>query len=90
LIVVIDSLFSQTFVEAMRSHLELVTDTVDTSLEASLPEKTGNKKVSKKVAGLGITLEQSLDSRPTRVELAVDFAEMAVQMAGGSSLFPAD
>jgi hypothetical protein len=42
--------------------------------------------VIKKVVGLGITLEQSLDSKHTRVELAADFAEMAVQMAGGSSL----
>jgi hypothetical protein len=89
--------FSQTFVEAMRSHLELVTETVDTSLEASLPKiqrqfnqlhtevKTRNKTVIEKVARLGTALEHSLDSRPTRVELAADFAEMAVQMAGGSS-----
>jgi hypothetical protein len=94
LIVDFDSLFSQTFVEAMQLHLELVTDTVDTSLEASLPEiqrrfnqlhtevKTGNKTVIENVAGLSRARKQSLDSRPTRVELAADFAEMAVRMAG--------
>ncbi len=96
-IFIFNSLFSQTFVEAMRSHLELVSDAVDTSLEASLPEiqrqfnqlhtevKTGNQAVCDKVAGLGTAFKQSLDSRPTRVELAADFAAMAVRMAGGSS-----
>jgi hypothetical protein len=101
LIVVSNSLFSQTFVEAMRSHLALVAGAVDTSLEASLPEiqkqfndlhtevKTGNEAVVATVTGLGTVLEQSLGSRPTRVELAADFAEMAVRMAGGSSPLPA-
>ena len=81
----------------MQLHFELVTESVDTSLEASLPEiqrqsnqlhtevKTGNKTVIEKVAGLGTALEQSLDSRPTRVELAADFVEMAVRMASRSS-----
>ncbi len=71
MIVVFNSLFSQTFVEAMQSHLALVTGVVDTSLEASLPEiqrwfnqlhtevKTGNKTVCKKVVGLGAAFEQS-------------------------------
>ncbi len=74
MIVVFNSLFSQTFVEAMQSRLALVTGAVDTSLEASLPEiqrwfnqlhtevKTGNKTVCKKVVGLGAEFEQSLDS----------------------------
>ena len=71
---VFNSLFSQTFVEAMQLHLELVTGAVDTSLEASLPEvqrrfnqshrevKTGIKTVFEKVVGLGAAFEQSLDS----------------------------
>jgi hypothetical protein len=97
-------LFSQTFVEAMQSHLLLVSDTVDTSLEASLPEiqrqfnqlhsevKTGNVTVCEKLAGVceqmtGFSekIDQSLDSRPTRAELAGMISEMAVRMAGGSS-----
>jgi hypothetical protein len=47
--------------------------------------KTGNKTECEKVARLGTVFEQSLDSRPTRVELAADFVEMTVWMAGGSS-----
>jgi hypothetical protein len=79
----------------MQSRLAMLTDVVDTSLEAHLPEiqrqlnhlhtevKTGNETVCEKVDGLGATFEASLGSRPTRQELAGGFAEMAVRMAGG-------
>jgi hypothetical protein len=79
----------------MQLRLAMLTDVVDTSLEASLPEiqrqfnelhsevKTGNEKVCQKVDGLGAIFEASLESRPTRTELAGGFAEMAVRMAGG-------
>ncbi len=45
--------------------------------------KTGNEKVCQKVDGLGAIFQASLESRPTRTELAGGFAEMAIWMAGG-------
>ena len=99
LLIVVSNLFflffTQSFVEVMRTRLEMLSGVVDTSLEASLPEiqrqfndlnaevKTGNETVCQKMDGLGTMMSQSMDARPTREELAVDFAQMAVRLAGG-------
>jgi hypothetical protein len=95
LIVVSNLLFSQSYVEAVPLRVVMLTDVVDTSLEVTLPEiqrqfnelhtevKTGNETVCEKVDGLGAKFEASLESRPTRTELAGGFAEMAVWMAHG-------
>jgi hypothetical protein len=68
----------------------------DTSLEANMPEiqrqfnqlhsevKTGHETVCEKVDGLANKIDDSLESRPTRAELAEDYAAMAIRMAGVS------
>jgi hypothetical protein len=88
---------SQSYVGEMRTKLAVLFDQTETSLEASLPEvqrqfnqlhselKTGNEAVLAKVEGLGTKFERSLESRPTRTELAADFAEIARRLAGGGA-----
>jgi hypothetical protein len=79
----------------MRVKLATLMDVGNTSLEASLPEiqrqfnqlhsevKSGNQNLSEKVDGLATIFEASMDTRPTRTELAADFAGIAARLAGG-------
>jgi hypothetical protein len=88
-------LFLQSYVGDMSVKLAMLLNVADTSLEANMPEmqrqlnqlhtevKTGTQTVCEKVDGLSEQLKESMESRPTRTELAADFAQIAVRLAGG-------
>jgi hypothetical protein len=97
LIVVSNSLLfrlSQSYVESMKEMLATVEEDVDRSLEAIAPDiqrqfnelhgevKRGNETVVGKLTEMNRKLDESMDSRPTRTELAAGFADIAVRMAG--------
>ncbi len=79
----------------MKEKLATLEDAVDRTLEAIAPEiqrqfnqlhgevKVGNQTVVEKLDQLDRKFEESLETMPTRTELAADFADIAVRMAGG-------